>query len=277
METGKNSLPIDSFSNQLASKCHLGLNIYSKRLCVGISDLSAKKHIYFNEFKINSWKNDFEPFFEYEFGNSKFNKVTACLLETPNLLVPNGLYADDLKADLFQFSKGLQKKGSLKSEKVRGLDSVNIYNEKNEIQIALSKTVKNFKIKHCQSILLELLGRETKSSEEIRAYVQIEETFFDLFIFNASKLVLVNRYTYKTPEDFIYFLLNSFEVFKFDIAKLPLFLMGKIEQNDPLHSLITKYCNEVLFMDDSGAYKYSKGFTDSMHSNYLLFNQVLCV
>jgi len=276
METGKNSSPIDSFSKQLASKCHLALNIYSKYLRIGISDLTSKQHIYFNEFKINSWKNDFEPFFEYEFGNSKFNKVTACLIESTNLLVPSAIYSDDLKNSLFQFSKGPQKKISLKNEKIRGIDSVNIYNEKNDIQTALSKTVKNFKIKHCQSVLLELLGRETKASEEVRAYVHVEDEFFDLFIFNAAKLILVNRYSYKTAKDFIYFLINCFEVLEFNVATVPFFLMGSIEKGDELHTLLSKYCNEVLFMNDSGIYQYSEAFTESEHSNYLLFNQVLC-
>jgi len=224
----------------------LALNIYSKWIRIGISDLSTKEHIYFNECKINSWKNDFEPFFEYEFGSAKFKKVTACLLETENLLVPNGLYEDDLKKDLFEFSKGVQKRVSLKSEGIRGVESINIYNQKTDIQNALSKTVKNFKIKHCQSILLELLSRETKTSEELRTYVNVEEDFFDVFIFDSAKLILVNRYTYKTQEDFIYFLINCFEVLELDIAKIPLFLSGRIEQDDELHALLSMYCNEVL-------------------------------
>lgn len=255
----------------------MALNIYSKWLQIGISDLSTKEHVYFNSFKINSWKNDFEPFFEYEFGNSKFKQVTACLLETENVLVPSGLYSDELKRELFEFSLGEQKKIDLKSETIRGIDSVNIFNEKADIQAALGQTVKNFKIKHCQSILLQLLSRETKSSEENRAYIHIEEAFFDLFIFNASKLKLANRYSYKTPEDFIYFLLNCIEVLELDIKKLPLFLMGKVEQDDDLHSLISNYFEEVLFMKNAGIFKYSDSYSDSEHSNYLLFNQVLCV
>ena len=275
METGRNSKE-EGFSIQYSNRCHLALNIFSNSIRIGISDLHRKRHVYFNTCRINSWANDFEAFFQFEFGNAKFKSVSACFFECDNIIVPSGMYSDANKSALFNYSFDATTKRTLSHDSIGVLESVNLYDACYEVEKALISSVKNYKVKHYQSILLELLGREVKSSEEKRSYIHVSENCFDLVVFDTDKLIFCNRFDYTSTEDFIYFLLNCFEQLEISIQNTAVFLMGDIREKDELHEILCEYCKDWVFMKDFGAYTYDDGLELQSHEEYILFNQLLC-
>lgn len=277
MVTGRNSTEGFSFSKSKSSRCHLALNIYPKAIKIGISDLVSKQHIYFNEVRINSWKDDLAPFFQYEFENAIFKKATALLFSEKNVLVPAGIYSGANEKKLFEFEFGRALNASIKSDLITSLNSYNVYQNKVVIEKVLSDSIKNLWVKHHQSVLVELLSRECKFSQQTRTYLNVREDLLDLLVFEKDKMIFCNQFAYRSAEDFVYFFLSTLEELSIQTSNAPIYLIGDIEQNDELFELLNKYSTQLNFIKNSSVYSFNSLPEISQSKEFLLFDQVLCV
>ncbi|MBT8289287.1 MAG: DUF3822 family protein, partial [Muriicola sp.] len=62
---------------------------------------------------------------------------------------------------------------------------------------------------------------------------------------------LFNNFTYKTPEDFLYYLMFSLEQLEFDTNEIKLRLFGAIEEGDAVFELCQEYIqNFSIYIPD---------------------------
>ena len=66
-----------------------------------------------------------------------------------------------------------------------------------------------------------------------------------MIFFKGSKLQFYNLFSYKTGEDFIYFLLAALEQLKLNPERAEVVLMGAIEKNFQLYDLVFRYIGEA--------------------------------
>ncbi|MEM7163386.1 MAG: DUF3822 family protein [Bacteroidota bacterium] len=277
METGKNSSEfIPLFDKREAQKCHLALCIYDDSIRIGISHLVSKRHLYLKEFKINSWQNDLEPFFEFEFEKAHFKRVSACAMNSKNLVVPTALFDDSTIENVYGLSFKQKRGQKLLFEKIKILNAFNVYPKIKGLEEGLISSFKNFKNTHYYSIILESLSRETKNSEEDRMYIHFNSSSFDLFIFSRDKLQLSNNFQFRNAEDMIYYILNALEHLDISRDKCPVFLMGEIENNDNSFLALRNYFSELIFMKSDPKYSFGEVSIENPHKDYVLFNQVVC-
>ena len=68
-----------------------------------------------------------------------------------------------------------------------------------------------FDYKHANSILVSKLLDASKNNDNKKMIVHFNPGHFEIIVIQNQKLLLFNSFEYKTPEDFIYYLLFTAE------------------------------------------------------------------
>lgn len=82
-------------------------------------------------------------------------------------------------------------------------------------------------------------------------FVHISPKQFEIVVIQNQKLHLYNAYDYKTPEDFLYYILFTAEQLYLNPEHFKLELLGKIMEDDALHTIAYKYIRNVSLFDVS--------------------------
>ena len=100
-------------------------------------------------------------------------------------------------------------------------------------------------------ILIQKLLEVSKNNEERKMFVHVNNTHFEIVIIQNQKLQLFNSFDYKTPEDFIYYILFTAEQLHLNPESFQLELIGKITKDDSLYEIAYKYIRNVSLFDVS--------------------------
>ena len=106
------------------------------------------------------------------------------------------------------------------------------------------------------------------SSEEKKVYVNVSSKSFDVVVIQNKKLQFSNSFEFETKEDFIYYILFTFEQLNLDVEKVKLYFTGDIELESEIYNSTYQYIRNVFFLESNNSIfntiRYSK------HSNYIL-------
>jgi len=109
----------------------------------------------------------------------------------------------------------------------------------------------SFEYKHANSILVSKLLDVSKNNEERKMFVHVSESHFELMVIQNQKLHLYNSFEYKTPEDFIYYLLFTAEQLHLNPENFKLELLGTITESDAFYQMAYTYIRNVSLYDTS--------------------------
>jgi hypothetical protein len=107
--------------------------------------------------------------------------------------------------------------------------------------------------------------------------VNVRSSFIDLIATQNKRLLLFNTFPYKTPEDYIYYLLFVYEKLELNPETVNLVLKGNIDRNSDLYKISNKYIRNVSFGTRPDTFSFSYRFDNLAHHQYAaLLNQNLC-
>jgi len=106
-----------------------------------------------------------------------------------------------------------------------------------------------FDYKHANTILVNKLLDLSKNNEESKMFVHVSDTHFEIVVIQNQKLQLYNTFEYKTPEDFIYYILFTAEQLFLNPENFKLELLGHIAEGDPLYDISYKYVRNTHLFD----------------------------
>ena len=106
-----------------------------------------------------------------------------------------------------------------------------------------------FTYKHINTTLVEFALNETKNQEDVIVHAHISKDHFELVISQKGNLLLFNSFEIQTPEDFIYYILFSYEQLKLNPEKTLIQLFGTIEKNDSNFEIVYNYIRNVNICD----------------------------
>ena len=81
----------------------------------------------------------------------------------------------------------------------------------------------------------------------LKVHVHVFKDSFTCIVSNNSKLQLCNTYSYKTPEDFIYYILFCYEQLGLKPETDTVTLSGAITKDDSLYALLFTYIRYINF------------------------------
>lgn len=128
----------------------------------------------------------------------------------------------------------------------------------------------SFDYKHAATILVSKLLDFSKNKEERKMFVHVNENHFDIIVVQNQKLHLFNSFEYKTPEDFIYYILFTAEQLQLNPENFILQFLGSISENDAFYQITYKYIRNISLMDVSD---FKNPFTETENrEHFILLN-----
>lgn len=130
----------------------------------------------------------------------------------------------------------------------------------------------SFDYKHANSILVSRLLDLSKNIDEKKMFVHFDSVHFEIVVVQNQKLLLFNSFEYKTPEDFIYYILFTAEQLNLNPENFNLELLGNIQKESAFFKIAYKYIRNVKLMDVSDL-QVNNYFTEAENRNhFILFN-----
>ena len=207
-----------------------------------------------------------------------FGKVLLAYGGLKNTLVPRALFKEDMPGEYLAFNFPVREDENVLTDSLNNPDALNIYAIPDLLQKELVRNWPAIHIQHLSSILIESLNLNFKhTAGDDTVFLNVREDCFDLIYFRNSRLYFYNVFRYQTREDFIYFLLASFEQLKLNPESAKLVLMGTIDKNSQIYEMIHRYIRNSSFIENNSAFRYSYVMDDTdLYPYYCLFAILQC-
>jgi len=132
--------------------------------------------------------------------------------------------------------------------------------------------IEAYEMNNVNTVLVSRLLDLSKNKEEKQVYIHIQETHFEIVIIANMKLLLYNSFEYKTPEDFVYYLLFTLEQLQLNPESIAVSLLGKIGENHPCFEIAYRYVRNIALLDTVDLQsKYSLTESETLQ-NYILLH-----
>ena len=200
-----------------------------------------------------------------------FSSVNIVHHNELSTLVPKPLFNEENSADYLKFNSKILKTDFLSHDDIIINDSVNVYVPYVNVNNYIYETFGEFIYKHASTILIDTLLQENENSNGKIVYVNVNKNSFEIVVIENGSLLLYNNFDYGTKEDFIYFVLFTFEQLNLDPETVPLELIGNISDGDENFNILYKYVRHVSIKDSNINYQLAEGIEkESVNKNFLL-------
>ena len=160
-------------------------------------------------------------------------------------LVPKSLFNEENLANYLKFNSKILATDHISFDELDDLDIVNVYISYMNVNNYIYELFGEFTYKHNGSVLLETLLKSNTTENKPICYVNSLHSQMDIVVISQKKLLFYNSFKYHTKEDFIYYLLFTYEQLKLKTEKTALKLFGSIQKDDELYALCYQYIKNV--------------------------------
>ena len=233
------------------------------------------KHYHFNEnnIQLSILINELQE--REQWNINDFKSVKIIIDNNFNTFVPKDFYQKELESDYLSMLN-IKSETQTMSDLISN-DIYNIYPVAPDIDNVLKMSDK-IKIYHASSIKVDSLIKEfSERIQGTRAFVNVKNNSYELTIINDTKLIFHNYFNFNTKEDFLYFILFTFEQLKIDNETIPLYFMGLIEEKSVIVELCSRYIRNIRFFNRNNNHNYINEL-DSIpyYYYYILYSSVSC-
>lgn len=166
-------------------------------------------------------------------------------------IVPKALFNLDKPSEYLKFNTKILPQDYVSHDTLEALDLVTVYIPYININNFLYEHFGSFSYFHSHTLLIKQLAAKEKFSNKNKMYVQVQKEKFDCFVFKEGKLQLANSYSYKTPEDFIYFILFNYEQCNLNPEEDKVVFLGAIQEQSPLFEIAYTYIRNIDFFENN--------------------------
>jgi hypothetical protein len=186
----------------------------------------------------------------------KYGTVRFAYDSHRSTLMPDALYDASLQAEYIAFNHPAEKGESVLSDTLKNTEARNIYLFPDLLREMLLGFYPGMSIRHHSSALIESLSTRFKNESKPKLVLHISLTHFEIILFEGKHLKFYNTFKHQTSEDFIYYLLFVCEQLKLNPETLDLVLIGEVERNSAIYSILYKYVRNIRFGERPDAFTY---------------------
>jgi len=188
-----------------------------------------------------------------------------------NTFVPKSLFQEEAIGSYLQYSTKVFETDFFAFDEMEPYDMNNVHVPYVNVNNFLVDQFGSFDYKNVNSVLVAKLLDFSKNKIDKQVYVHLQETHFEIVVTNQSKLLLYNSFEYKTPEDFVYYLLFTMEQLQLNPETIQVNLLGKIAENDACFDIAYRYIRHIALLDVSDvAFRLSVKNEEALHHFTLL-------
>jgi len=208
---------------------------------------------------------------------ANISSVSLAIVSDKITLVPEPLYDEKVKSTYGNFNFTADENQVLLSAKVLTVGCFAVFALSQEKEKLYRSFFPAIKIIHVAMPLLESVLTNDKNESSEKAYLNIRPKSMELVFVKNGNLLYYNTFSHTTSEDVIYYLLFALEQLKLNPETIALQLLGDVEKNDGVYSIIHKYVRNISFMPRSNRFEFSYRFSElPEHAFYTLYYQYLC-
>lgn len=203
----------------------------------------------------------------------EFKNVNILIDNNNNTFVPKDYFQEETKEDYLSLLN-IKHSNNISTDDIAEHNIVNVYSYDDKLNFLNN----NIKVYHSSSILTKKLLKEFSGrNPETRAFVNVKNNSYELIIINNDKLVFHNYFNFNTKEDFLYFILFTFDQLNIDNESIPLYFMGFIEEKSTLVELCSRYIRNIRFFNRDNDFSYINELNSvPYYYYYTLYSFIAC-
>ncbi|HPE82797.1 MAG: DUF3822 family protein [Aequorivita sp.] len=202
--------------------------------------------------------------------NEAFSEVSVVYTTPVYSLVPTLLFDETKASEYLKFNSKILANDYMAHDIIENHDIVVVYVPFMNINNFFFEKYGSFSYYHAITVMLKVI-LEKENDSLPKMYLHFHKNSFDCIVVKNGELQLCNSYTYKTPEDFIYYTLFCMEQLNLNPENLPVILFGEIEKEDDNFKIAYTYIRNLEFIDSSSSYKKPLD-NDRPHNHFILKN-----
>lgn len=203
--------------------------------------------------------------------NNQFNNVHVTHLNNLVAQVPKPIFNSDDLTSYLKYTVKVLENDYITFDEIKNTEIVTVYIPFVNINNFLFDKYGSFSYQHSSSILIEKLISQNKNLSKTTCFVNVNTSIFEIVVLKNNSLILYNLFNFKTKEDFIYYILFVSEQLGLNPEEFELYLMGDIDKDSELYSIVYKYIRHVQFYkNEANQLKVDL----PIHSHYTLLNTI---
>ena len=196
-----------------------------------------------------------------------FSSILVIHENNLSTLVPNKYFSEDKLVEYLNFNIKTLATDYIAFDEIQEMNAKNVYVPYVHINNYLFQNFGTFEYKHHTTVLIEKL-LSLGHYEEKKVYVNVASKNFDVIVIQNKQLKFSNTFHFETKEDFIYYILFTFEQLKLDVEKIELYFCGDIELESEIDNSTYQYIRNIFFLESNNP--IFDQISASKHSNYIL-------
>jgi hypothetical protein len=181
---------------------------------------------------------------KYEWSKEVFSEVVVTHTSNLFALVPKTLFNPAELANYLKFNAKLLADDQIVYDELKNQEIIVVYVPFTNINNYIFDLFGEFEYRHNSTAVLQVLFNQ-KTRPKITCYAHVGKQLFELMVIDQKKLLFYNQFDYTTPEDFLYYVLFTYEQMGLDPQNIKLKLFGTIEEDDPVFILCHEYLKKV--------------------------------
>ena len=263
-------IPVNIKSDiDLYSKNSLSILITQDGFSYSIYDISDNKiqTLISKQYDKNSSKyDDIKQSFKNEnIDNLDFADINIVYATRNVTIAPDAIFEEKLAKNIFALNRQLSDDEEIHYTKLPKSQTVIIFSIKKDWKTLLDSQFPKYNLYPQSYTLIETGLTKTKISEKPnrqRMLVQVFENFFEILVIDNGQIANYNTYSYKSPNDILYFIVNTFEQLGLSQEDCEVAFSGFIEKGDLAVIHLKKFIRNVYFESINRDYKYFYRFQE---------------
>ena len=170
-------------------------------------------------------------------------------------LVPKSLFDENEVPNYLKFNTKILANDHIAYDEVENHDMINVYVPFVNVNNYIYELFGEFTFKHSGTIMIESLLTSQSTTKEPTCYLHVVDRQMEMTVLSQKKLILYNSFDFVTKEDFIYYILFTFEQLELDAESVKLKLFGAIEEGDSNYNICYEYIKNVsIFIPSVASY-----------------------
>ncbi len=264
-----------AFSQERTRHCRLRLQVSEHELSLAVYDPLADAFPLIERYPIRKGYAQLKPqealariLQTHALTRLEFQSVEVILVTPEYTLVPASLFDSNQASDFLQLNHSIKNEDVISWERFDTHDLYFVYAWPKSWQQVIEAQFPSARIRHYTSLLAS--GLLPDSLGQTIVFVHVQDFREDIIVIADGKLLLFNSFQFQSPEDFLYFIILTYDRLSLQRDTIPLRLLGEVESGSAIYASCYKYIRDVNFIPrrSAGSIPNPEGVTEALPAHF---------
>jgi Protein of unknown function (DUF3822) len=205
-------------------------------------------------------------------------RSTKIVFSTPHFtLIPTKFYDENQHTAYFENLTALTGYDAISVDPIRIFDVQNVYLIDNQLAATAKTILPSAQHHHIFTSLALGCQKIAEHRGGYQLFANVRDGQLQILFFDGRDFIFGNSFSFKTPQDVIYYLLNCYEQFKLNPEVTPLSISGSLTEHSDIFKYIYRYIRHIGFVPTPPYFRFGQQFTGiPAHFYFDLFSVKLC-